>query len=401
MNVIFLTVSPFNSLSDSGIYADLMRKFRDEKHNIYIVNPIERRFKRKTSLYELDGVHFLKVRTLNILKTNNIEKGIATLLLEYQYLKAIKKYFKNIKFDLVLYSTPPIALIRVISFLKKRDRAFTYLMLKDIFPQNAVDIGMIKSSGIIYKVFRKKEIILYKISNKIGCMSPANVKYVLTHNTFLNSKDVGLCPNAIDLNTQYNPAIDKEKIKNRYGIPKDSIILIYGGSLGKPQGLDFLLTIIESNKNKGNIFFVIAGSGTEYPKIESWLQKNSISNAILLSQLPKNEYDQLVCACDIGLIFLDPRFTIPNFPSRLLSYLEYRMPILAATDNNSDIGKIAEANRFGFWALNGDLDQFNRQMKRFIDNRLLISEMGENGYKFLKENYTVDVPYTAILQHFV
>ena len=88
-------------------------------------------------------------------------------MLETQYISAIKKYFSNIKFDLILYSTPPVTLVRPIKFIKKRDNAKTYLLLKDIFPQNAVDMGILGRKGIkglLYKYFRKKEKMLYALS---------------------------------------------------------------------------------------------------------------------------------------------------------------------------------------------------------------------------------------------
>lgn len=71
---------------------------------------------------------------------------------------------------------------------------------------------------------------------------------------------------------------------------------------------------------------MIVGSGTEFSKVQTWFTTNTPGNALLLAGLPKNEYDQLIQSCDVGLIFLDRRFTIPNFPSRMLSYLEYKMP---------------------------------------------------------------------------
>lgn len=110
----------------------------------------------------------LRVKTGKIQKTNLIEKGIATILLETQYISAIKKYLLNVKFDLVLYSTPPITFAGAVQYIKKRDGAKTYLLLKDIFPQNAVDIGMMSKSGIkgfLYRYFRAKEksYIIYRI----------------------------------------------------------------------------------------------------------------------------------------------------------------------------------------------------------------------------------------------
>ena len=161
MNIIFLTMSRINEISSRGIYIDLMRKFRDEGHNVYIVTPHERSFGIPTELEHVDGVNILGVRTLNLRTSNVIEKGLGQVLVERQYKQAIKKYLKGVKFDLILYSTPPITFPKVIKFLKQcNPQAKTYLLLKDIFPQNAVDLGMFSKTGIkgiIYKYFRRKE----------------------------------------------------------------------------------------------------------------------------------------------------------------------------------------------------------------------------------------------------
>lgn len=399
MNVLFLTVSRIKDINSRGIYTDLLRYFIKKGHNVYIVSPTERRFGEDTQLIENENHSILKVRTLNIQKTNFIEKGIATILLEYQYEKAIKKYYEHIKFDLILYSTPPITLTRIIDKIKVRDDAKTYLLLKDIFPQNAVDIDMMSNKGLFHSGFKKKEQKLYQLSDYIGCMSPANVKYVLKHNPEIDSKTVEVCPNSIELETEL-PLIEKSVLKERYGISADSTIFIYGGNLGKPQGLDFLLKVLDSNRDKNNCYFFIVGSGTEYNKISEWFDKNRPNNAQLLSSVPKQEYDELVRSCDVGLIFLDPRFTIPNYPSRLLSYLEYKMPVLIATDENTDIGPIAEENGYGFWCENGNLNTFNSLLDKFAADSELRAQMGDKGYKFLEENYTVEKSYKIIMEHF-
>ena len=116
MNIIFLTLAKISDIEDRGIYADLMRKFRDEGHQVYIVSPCERRMGCDTSLFENHGVTMLNVKTLNIQKTNIVEKGIGTLLIEPQYIKAIKKYLSEVKFDLITYSTPPITFTKVIKY---------------------------------------------------------------------------------------------------------------------------------------------------------------------------------------------------------------------------------------------------------------------------------------------
>ena len=401
MNVLFLTITQFPSINARGIYTDLMREFRKQGHNVFVVNPIERKYKLPTSLRKSDGVTILNVRTFNLQKTNIIEKGIGTLAIENQFYKAIKNYLSEIQFDLILYSTPPITFTKVIRNIKKKDNSKSYLLLKDIFPQNAVDIGLMKKGSLLHKFFERKEKKLYEVSDFIGCMSPANINFILTNNKQIQSNKLEVCPNSIELTT-LNPNIHaKEEVKYNYNIDPQSTIFIYGGNLGKPQGIDFLLEVLNSNNGKNDRFFFIVGNGTEYKKINNWFKQNNFSNAKLIEYLPKKEYDNLVQACDVGLIFLDPRFTIPNYPSRLLSYLEYKMPVLMAIDKNTDIGKIAEDNNYGFWTESGNLKEFNLLLDKFCNNKSLIEEMGENGYRFLENNYTVRISYDKIMKHFI
>lgn len=399
MNILFLTMSKMITVNQRGIYTDLMRKFRNEGHQVYIVSPSERRDKQPTRVIESDGVHILSVKTLNVQKTNVIEKGLGQVSLEFLYKHAVKKYFAKVKFDLILYSTPPITITKVIEAIKRNNpQAICYLLLKDIFPQNAVDLGIIKNKGLLHSIFRQKEKRLYQLSDYIGCMSPANVQYLLNHNVGIPQENVEVNPNSIELSKTYLSQEEKNLILEEYNLPKDKTILVYGGNLGKPQGIDFLLEVINSNSNNLKAFFLIIGSGTEYNRINSWFIENKPKNARLIPGLPKEKYDKVVQSCNVGLIFLDRRFTIPNFPSRLLSYLEYGIPIIAATDANTDIGKIAEKNGFGFSVLNGDLNTINKVINELVNNRIQIHNMGKKGIDFLVKNYLVDISYKLIIK---
>lgn len=395
MNILFLTLVEINSLEDRGIYHDLLRKFRNEGHDITIVTPVERRKGISTNFSEKEGVSILQVKTLNIQKTNIIEKGIGTLAIEYQYLSAIKKHLINKKFDLVLYSTPPITFTKVIEFVKKRDHAKSYLLLKDIFPQNAVDMKMIKSNGFLHKQFVKKEKKLYQISDNIGCMSPANANFVLEHNPEIENSKVEVNPNTIEPK-DYNYSKDQKiAIRQKYEVPIDRKVLVYGGNLGKPQGLDFLLETVKATKFN-NVFFLIVGDGTEFPKIKNWFDINNPTNAKLLQRLPKEDYDQLLAACDIGLIFLDKKFLIPNFPSRLLSYLEMKMPVIAATDPNTDIGDIIQTNICGFKVISGDNEAMQMAISNMVSNEEQFNIMKENAWNLLQKEYLVERSYKLI-----
>lgn len=364
MKVLFLTLLDFKSYSERNIYCDLLREFIKNGHEVYSISPAERRTGINTHLKE--NGYLLKLKIGNIQKTNIIEKGVSTLLIESQFIRAIKKYFSNIKFDLILYSTPPITFANAVQYVKKRDGAKTYLMLKDIFPQNAVDLGMMQTTsirGLIYKYFRKKEKNLYALSDHIGCMSQANVDYVLNHNPEIPKEKVEICPNCIEVQDMRLTEHERRIMRDKYNIPQDKKVFVYGGNLGKPQDVPFIISCLKRCAEITNAYFVIAGSGTDRYLLEKYIKEEMPSHVKLFDQFAKDEYDKMIACCDVGLIFLDHRFTIPNFPSRLLSYMQARLPVLACTDLNTDIGKVITDGDFGWWCESKDAKEFLKYIK--------------------------------------
>jgi glycosyltransferase involved in cell wall biosynthesis len=400
MNILFLTILRINEVSDRGIYPDLMRKFSNEGHNVFIITPVERRYRQKTILERENNVSILRIRSLNFQKTNALEKWLATLIINVQFLMGLKKYFADVTFDLVIYSTPPITFTNIVEYVKQKDGAFSYLLLKDIFPQNAVDLVLIRKGGLLHKYFLNKEKELYRISDFIGCMSSANVDYLRKNNPEIKPEKIEVNPNSHELFEEPITAEMKEQTRQKYGIPLSATVFTYGGNLGKPQGIDFVVGFLESQKEQSEGYFVIVGSGTDYKKIKSWFDLRKPVNVKLLEELPKGEYNKLLRSSDVGMIFLDHRFTVPNFPSRLLSYLEYKLPVLAATDTRTDLGRILEENNFGVWSESGDINTINLNVKRLVMNPDLRATMGLNGYKFFLDNFTIKNSYQIIIKHF-
>ena len=364
---------------------------------MYIICALEKRDNQDTYLAEEDGCQILRVKIGNNKRANIIEKGLTTVLLPKKYIAAIKEYYPNVKFDLILYPTPPVTQVRTVEYIKKRDGAKSYLLLKDIFPQNAVDIGMMSKSGIkglLYKHFRRTEKRLYQVSDYIGCMSQANVDYVLKHNPEVDPTKVEVCPNSIEV---IDKSVDKEtkrKIRAKYGISLEKKVFIYGGNLGKPQDIPFIIECMKAVRDINEAFFVIVGDGSEYGKMEEYVKTAAQSNLRLMQRLPKEDYDTLVAACDVGLIFLDHRFTIPNFPSRLLGYMQAKIPVLAVTDPNTDIGKVITEGGFGWWCESNDASIFVETVNRAIKNQQYLSKDTE--YQVLQNIFSVEGSYTTI-----
>lgn len=401
MNILFLTLLDFESIEENNIYTDLLREFSKHGHSIYVISPIERRRGQNTHLIENNHSIILKLKSGNIQKTNVIEKGISTFLIEQIFIHGIKKYFSDVKFDLVIYSTPPITFGKAVEYVKNRDEAKTYLLLKDIFPQNAVDIGMMRKTGIkgvLYRYFRAKEKKLYVISDYIGCMSQANVDYVIRHNIEVDPKVVEICSNSIEIIDKSVDENKRIKIRQKYNIPLGKRVFVYGGNLGKPQGIEFLIKCLYNQRKNKKVFFLIVGDGTEYKKIEVFFQKHPQNNIKLMKRLPKEDFDTMVGACDVGMIFLDSRFTIPNFPSRLLSYMQAKIPVLACTDKHTDIGKVIVEGNFGWWCESDSVKGFNEKIEKICNSNIVA--MGENSFRYLQDNYCIEKNYETIIKHF-
>ena len=401
MNVLFLSLGTFDDMGAGSVHIDIIKRFAKEQ-NVYLLCKRERREHKRTELSEEFGIQVLRVKTGNIKKAGLIEKGLSTLLVEPQFKRAVKEYFADIRFDLVIYTTPPITFANVVKFIKKRDGAVSYLMLKDIFPQNAVDIGIMSKrgwKGLIYHFFREKEKRLYRVSDYIGCMSPANMEYVTAHNSYINPNRVEECPNsAIVKNMDMDEGV-RESIRKKYAIPSDKTVFVYGGNLGKPQGISFLIECLKSQRDNEKVFFLIVGDGTEYGRLEAFVAGYQQDNVVLMKNLPKEDYDILTAACDVGMIFLDHRFTIPNFPSRLLGYMQAKLPVLSCTDKNTDIGKVVVEGGFGWWCESNDVGEFGRVVERVLNTEL--ESMKEKAFLYLKEHYSVDYVYRVIMGHFI
>jgi glycosyltransferase involved in cell wall biosynthesis len=398
MNILFLSLSKMADINARGIYRDLIRHIAQNGHSITVAYPIEKRENDKTNMSKHGTITLLPVRIGNITKCRNkIEKGLSTILLQHHYIRAINIYCSAETFDLILYATPPITFSSVVKKVKKKHGAKSYLMLKDIFPQNALDIGLLPSWGpwkLLVSWFKHQERELYKISDFIGCMSPRNVTYLLEKNADIPSEKVEVCPNSIE-------PIDKETVSREKRNSLQPLTFLYGGNLGKPQGIPFLLDCLTSNMNKHDRRFIICGTGTEASLLESFIKKHQPNNITFIPGLPVAEYEELVTQCDIGMIFLDHRFTIPNFPSRILSYMEKSIPVLACTDPNTDMGKIITENRFGWWVESNNVDSFNNLVETLCNlDQKTLSQFGMNARTYLEEHYTVENTYKTIMKHF-
>lgn len=387
MNILYVA-SIFPTEQEGGnLYTDLAKEL-SIKHKVTVLVAEGKNTIENTQFKKEMGVDVLRVKIGNMYGVSFIEKGISIITMQSKMKKAIKKYLNDKKYDLILFMAPPVTFESVIRFAMRKYNAKSYLMQKDIFPQNSIDIGIMSKKNPIYYYFRYKEKKMYNIASIIGCMSEGNIKYILEHNKYLNKEKLELFPNTIKVKKIRREQID---IRKKYGIENDKILAMYGGNFGRPQGVDFIIQILKEYKNDNRVVFFFSGKGTEKEKLFDFVKKENITNVITQDYIQREDYEKILKETDIGFIFLDYRFTIPNTPSRILPYFEYSIPVMAATDKNTDYKEILVNDaKAGLWCESNNIEEFKRQFEILLDNPDKRKKMGTNGRKYLEKNWTVE-----------
>lgn len=394
MKVLFLMFVFPNMETGFNMYTALVEEFHKNNHDVFVIAPDPGI--KKTQIRKENGIDILRVKTLPVKNVPNILKGISNIWLPRQYYAAIKKYYAHIHFDLIVTPTPPITLADPAFRIKSWHKAQLYLILRDIFPQNAVDLGMMKQNSFIYKYFRKKEAKLYRTADLIGCMSQANIEYILKHNPKVDRSKLHILHNLQILNTSYSER--DMKIKKEYSL-EHKFVVVFGGNMGKAQQLENVLKLAQSCENYSDVVFLLLGEGVQMQKTKRLIEEHNICNIKIIKTIPKAEYQRLISVCDIGLISLHQDFTIPNIPSKTLDYFNMGLPVLASVDRATDYNDYLDAARAGLWSFAGDHDALKSNFDKLYFDPELRKSMGKNGRLFFEKHLTPDIAYKTIMEH--
>lgn len=397
MSKILLLTLAWPIKGQTNIYKDLMDEFFDNGHEVFVLTTLERRFGKKSLFYTDNGIKVHRVACGNITETGYVEKIVSLLLLNRLFISTDNRHFDNVFFDIILISTPSITLSSVAYKLKKRHKAFLYLLLKDMWPQGAVDAGVLKKNWPIWRFFRYHEKKMYKTADKIGCMSRAAIQFLLTNNPDVESRKVEVCPNSLRENQHQH--LDKKPLLNRYNIPSNKLLIIYGGNISLSHGFDFLLECIDHVKTN-NVHFVIVGSGTHFNKVKITINEKNLDNITLLKRLPYTDYRKLLACADFGIVLLNRQYTVPQFPSKAIDYLRLGKPVLSITNNNADIGSIIENNRAGFAITSYKKKDFAEIIEKIISNPEVINQASHKAKDLFKREYTTRVCYNRIMNSY-
>lgn len=375
-----------------NMYTTIVEEFVRNGHNVFVIAPAS--LGEKTRVNVEKGINVLRVRTLPLKNIPVLLKGISNLLFPWHFKRAFKRYGQIADYDLIIVPTPPVTLAGLASELKMKYQARVYLILRDIFPQNAVDLGFMRKGSMIYRYFRSTEQKLYSIADRIGCMSHANVEYITGNNPEISKTKVHVLENF-----QIPYVIDKLKAPSlikRYGL-ENKYVVVFGGNMGKPQQMENVLHLAKQCSEFPDVIFILLGEGILTGKLREEIKGKNILNIRLLDILPKTEYQDLLSVCDVGLISLHEKFSVPNIPSKSLDYFNVGLPVLASIDRSTDFGMLLDEAGAGLWSYAGDHDGFKRNFDILYRNTALRQKMGENGRAYFVKHLTPDIAYNTII----
>jgi len=398
-NILMISSEYPDVSKSSNIYTDLAEALKINGYTVTVAITEESKSIENTQIFNENEIDVLRVKVGNIYNVSLLEKGITFLKSGFLLKKAISRFLKGKHFDLILFMSQPVTIANTVKWAMKKFKCPSYLMMKDIFPQNGVDIGIISKRSPVYFYFKWQEKKLYKTATTIGCMSEMNRKYLLEHNKYLTEEKMEIFPNTQKIN-KLNEKDYTYKLREKYGIPKDVVLAVYGGNLGKPQGVDFFIEVLDRYKNNMHINFLILARGTEKERLYKFIEENKIKNVYKFELLPREDYQKILEECDIGLVFLDKRFTIPNYPSKSLSYFNLEIPIMAALDKNNDFKDMLEETDSGLWAEAGNIEEYEKKLNLLIQDKDLRIRKGNNGRKCLEEKFSVESSVKIINNYF-
>jgi len=394
MRILLLVVYYLPStMSSAKLIHDLAVEFYRQGHEPIVVAPDDG-ILTETQVTEEDGFTVLRMRTGQIKNASRIVRAFNEARLSRVLWLKGKQLFRDNHCNLIIYYSPSIFFGPLVKRLKRVFNCPSYLILRDIFPQWALDAGVLRP-GPIYSFFKWKELQNYAAADIIGVQSPANLEYfsktgldkryhleVLFNWTALAEENISFC-----------------NFRERLGL-HNKVVFFYGGNIGVAQDIDNIIRLAERLQSEQNVYFLLVGDGSEVNHVKSEIAMKRLTNIGIHEPVDQQQYLSMLSEFDVGLISLNRCLKTQNFPGKMLGYFYHSMPILASVNPGNDLKQILEEKQAGLVCVNGKDQQFYENALRLIKDEELRHQIGRNGRALLESIFSVSKAATQILSHF-
>ena len=391
MNILFLFCYLPRLETNGGLFAQLINEFKNNGHNVLV--SAKGMGVSKTCLETENGIPVLRIKSHDFTGvSSNVKKALAYQEYALKQRYYTKKFFRNEKIDLIISHSLPPELGYIVSGLKRHFKCPFYLIQTDFIWQDAVAFGYFGKNNPIALYYRFWENKMFSVADYIGCPTKGNVDFIKHYYSKSEDKRFDFLPfwaNEITVK-------DDTGLKEQMGL-KDKFVVVYGGSVGAAQRIEHIVELAEACKDYKDIVFVILGKGAYLDVIKGMVSEKGLANVVFKAFLPQDQYLAFLASCDVGLIILNEKMATPNFPSKSLSYLNMRVPILAALDHTTDFGEYLVENNSGLCGYSDDIPTLKERLLSYYNSIELREQVKENGYRLFKEELTTARAYERII----
>jgi glycosyltransferase involved in cell wall biosynthesis len=320
-----------------------------------------------------EGIEVLRVAAPPTRAASHIRRAFAEMWLPFAMLRNVRKSpFRSAKWDLIVWYSPPIFFGPLIWPLRIASGARTYLILRDIFPEWAVDLGIIKK-GPAYLLLKAVAAFQYAVADTIGVQTESNLAY-LPNWTKSRRRRVEVLHNWLAVTPNAGCSIDiaRTALAGRR-------IFVYIGNMGVAQGIGIFIDLIQSLRDREDIGFLFVGRGSEFQRLEAERAFRDLNNVLFFSEIDSLEVPGLLAQCHVGLVALHPDHKTHNIPGKFVSYVLYGLPVLARVNGGTDLERLIENEGVGRVYVGNSVGELKRLAEELIDNAALRSSMSERG----------------------
>lgn len=359
-------------------------------HSVTVITPSISQSKSLV-IDSLDNVTIWRFKSGEIKDVGKVKRAINETLLSFCAWRSISKKIHHDTFDGIVYYSPSIFFGSLVKKLKQRCHCPAYLVLRDLFPQWAIDAGMIRTGSMIEKYFRHFERVSYQQADMIGLMSERNVEVFKKENSQYPLQVLrnwaSLVPYASNTEKLYRERLNL----------KDKVIYFYGGNIGHAQDMTNLMRLVRSMQLYENAHFLFVGQGDEVELINLLAEEWKLTNFTYLPSVPQSEFKQLLSEIDIGLFSLAAHHTAHNFPGKLLGYMVESLPILGSVNVNNDLMPLVNNAQAGLIHVNGEDSALLDSAIQLYNDASLRHRMGSMSYQLLENEFSVQSAAKIIL----
>ncbi|MBU3538257.1 glycosyltransferase family 4 protein [Polynucleobacter sp. UK-Gri1-W3] len=339
----------------------------------------------------LNGVRVLRLKSPKTKDVGYIRRAAAEFFMPYfMWMRYLMSPLSSEKLDGVIWYSPTIFWAPFVKRLKRNSSCSGYLILRDIFPEWALDLGLMRK-GIAYRFFKWIEASQYKIADTIGVQAGKNIEYFKSWPQF-NSKNIEVLQNWL---SETSPGLCSISVGNTFLAGRN--IFVYAGNMGVAQGIGIVLDLAESLLNRADIGFLMVGRGSEYVDLKRQASNRNLNNMIFFDEIDSAEIPALYSQCSIGMVILDSRHKTHNIPGKFLSYMQSGLPVLAKINPGNDLVDLINEANVGSVYTGSSVTELRDIAEALVDKLILVDGMDLRCKNLAKELFSTEVAVKQIL----